>query len=296
VVAEKLFTISTEEADRVIAAQKKSGKILTVFQSISPFPTLFPSSAPPPLQLTGYLDRRYDSDFRTLQELVNRKAFGEITECEIHYDFDFPFWMKSWKDTTYTPGKSMLFGIGSHTIDQALVLFGRPATITGFYRSLRGIESEVDDAFTVILQYGREKINLVGTVKTSVVCVMQYPMKFFVRGYNGSFVKYGEDRQESQAFKGLKATDDGFGVENEDTNGFLTTKEKVDQSQKEEGGRWVGKFPSLTGSYVAYYEDLVKTIRRERELIAKPETARDGLRIIEIARESAEMGCALPFN
>jgi hypothetical protein len=76
----------------------------------------------------------------------------------------------------------------------------------------------------------------------------------------------------------------------------LTTKEKVDQSQKEEGGRWVGKFPSLTGSYVAYYEDLVKTIRRERELIAKPETARDGLRIIEIARESAEMGCALPFN
>jgi predicted dehydrogenase len=113
---------------------------------------------------------------------VNRKAFGEITECEIHYDFDFPFWMKSWKDTTYTPGKSMLFGIGSHTIDQALVLFGRPATITGFYRSLRGIESEVDDAFTVILQYGREKINLVGTVKTSVVCVMQYPMKFFVGG------------------------------------------------------------------------------------------------------------------
>jgi predicted dehydrogenase len=36
VVVEKPFTISTEEADRVIAAQKKSGKILTVFQSILP--------------------------------------------------------------------------------------------------------------------------------------------------------------------------------------------------------------------------------------------------------------------
>lgn len=35
VVVEKPFTISTTEADRVIAAQKKSGKILTVFQSIS---------------------------------------------------------------------------------------------------------------------------------------------------------------------------------------------------------------------------------------------------------------------
>jgi predicted dehydrogenase len=227
---------------------------------------------------------------------VSRKAFGEITECEIHYDFDFPFWMKSWNDPTYTPGKGMLFGIGSHTIDQALVLFGRPATITGFYRSLRGIESAVDDAFTVILQYGGDKKNLVVTVKTSVVCVMQHPMKFFIRGYDGSFVKYGEDRQESQVFNGIKATDEGFGVENEDTYGLLTTKGKVDECQKEESGRWVGKFPSLTGSYVAYYEDLVKTLRGETELVVKPETARDGLRIIEIARESAEKGCTLPFS
>jgi predicted dehydrogenase len=90
--------------------------------------------------------------------------------------------MKGWTEISYVPGQDMLFGIGSHTIDQALVLFGHPATITGFYRSLRGIESEVDDAFTIILQYGGEKRNLVVTVKTSVVCVMQHPLKFFIRG------------------------------------------------------------------------------------------------------------------
>ena len=228
--------------------------------------------------------------------MVDKKAFGDITECEIHYDFDFPFWMKNWNEPTFTPGKGMLFGIGSHTIDQALVLFGRPATITAFYRSLRGIESAVDDAFTVILQYGGDKKNLVVTIKTSVVCVMQHPLKSFIRGYDGSFVKYGEDRQESQVMQGIEATEKGFGVENEDTYGLLTTKEKFDESQKEDHGRWVGKFPSLTGSYVAYYEDLVKMIRGEKELVVKPETARDGLRIIEIARESAEKGCTLPFN
>jgi predicted dehydrogenase len=204
--------------------------------------------------------------------------------------------MKGWTETSYTPGKGMLFGIGSHTIDQVLVLFGRPESITGFYRSLRGIESQIDDAFTVILQYGGEKKNLVVTVKTSVVCVMQHPLKFFVRGYDGSFVKYGEDLQESQVFKGIKATEEGFGVESQDTCGLLTTKEKVDGCQKEEGGRWVGKFPSLKGDYVGYYEDLAKTVRGEKELVVKPETARDGLRIIEIARKSAEKGCTLPFN
>ena len=192
----------------------------------------------------------------------------------------------------------MLFGIGSHTIDQALVLFGPPKNITGFYRSLRGIESEVDDAFTVILQYGGEKKNLVVTIKTSVVCVMQHPLKFFVRGYDGSFIKYGEDRQETQVFAAVEATAPGFGVENADTYGLLTTKEKVDECQKLDEGseKWVGRFPSLKGDYVGYYEDLVKTIRGEKELVVKPETARDGLKIIEIARESAQKGCTLPFN
>lgn len=213
----------------------------------------------------------------------------------MHYDFDFPFWMKGWTETSYVPGQGMLFGIGSHTIDQALVLFGRPATITGFYHSLRGIESEIDDAFTIILQYGGEKRNLVVTVKTSVVCVMQHPLKFFIRGYDGSFVKYGEDLQESQAAKGIKATEEGFGAESEDRYGLLTTKKKFDGCQKEEGGRWVGKFPSLKGDYVGYYEDLVGAIRG-KELVVKPETARDGLRIIEIARESADKGCTLPFK
>jgi hypothetical protein len=78
----------------------------------------------------------------------------------------------------------------------------------------------------------------------------------------------------------------------------LTTKEKFDgcQSHDPESGRWVGKFPSLKGEYVGYYSDLVKAIRGEGELVVKPETARDGLRVIEIARESADKGCTLPFN
>jgi hypothetical protein len=76
----------------------------------------------------------------------------------------------------------------------------------------------------------------------------------------------------------------------------LTTKEKFDGCQKEEGGRLVGKFPSLKGDYVGYYEDLVGAIKGKKELVVKPETARDGLRIIEIARKSADKGCTLPFN
>ncbi|KAG4435161.1 hypothetical protein IFR05_009361 [Cadophora sp. M221] len=100
VAVEKPFTISTEEADCVIAASQKSGKILTVFQSL-----------------------RYDSDFLTLRDLVFRSVFGNLTEVEIHYDFDFPTWIASWTSPKCSPGQEMLFGLGSHTIDQALTLF-----------------------------------------------------------------------------------------------------------------------------------------------------------------------------
>ena len=191
-----------------------------------------------------------------------------------------------------------MFGLGSHTIDQALLLFGTPTSVTGFYRSLRGIESKTNDTFTIILQYSGAKKNLFVTVKTSVVATMQYPLKFFVRGYDGSFIKYGDDEQESQIMAGQTTVTPGFGVESEATYGLLATKEKFFEEQlRDKGsGRWVGKFPSLKGDYSGFYLDLVKAIRKEGELVVTPEHARNCIRVIEIARESAEKGCTLPFS
>jgi len=244
------------------------------------------------------LDRRYDSDFRTLHHLVQTSAFGTITECEIHYDVDSPSWISSWTSPDYSPGNGMMFGLGSHTIDQALLLFGTPATVTGFYRSLRGIESKTDDTFTIILQYSGAQKNLLVTVKTSVVVPMQFPLKFFIRGRDGSFIKFGDDRQESQIISGQTVATPGFGVEPPATHGLLTTKEKVHESQKLDSGsgKWVGKFPSLPGLYTEYYVDVVKAIRGEGEVKVVAEHARNGIRLIELARESAEKGCTLPFQ
>lgn len=52
----------------------------------------------------------------------------------------------------------------------------------------------------------------------------------------------------------------------------------------------------MTGSYVNYYVDLVKALRREKELMVKPEQSRDGVKIMEIARESVKQRRTLPFN
>lgn len=79
--------------------------------------------------------------------------------------------------------------LGTHSLDQALVLFGRPKSVTGFFRVQRDAESEVEDSFTIILQYDGAQKDLLVTVKTSVVTPMAQQLKQLVRGTKGSFVK-----------------------------------------------------------------------------------------------------------
>ena len=170
VVVEKPFTITSAEADKIIALAKKQGKILTCYQN-----------------------RRYDSDFRTLKRFVREGAFGKITEFENHYDIDNPQWIQKWNSPDRIPGEGMMYGLGSHSIDQTLQLFGPPKSITALTRALR-TESKTDDTFTIILQYGREQKNLVCTIRTAIVAPVSlaFQLKYFVRGTKGVFIKVSD--------------------------------------------------------------------------------------------------------
>ena len=61
--------------------------------------------------LTTRTDRRYDSDFRTLEHLVNEGALGEVVEAQMHFDFPNASWVYTYGEK-YTPGAGMLFGLG----------------------------------------------------------------------------------------------------------------------------------------------------------------------------------------
>lgn len=61
--------------------------------------------------------------------------------------------------------------------------------MTCFLRALRGIESDVDDSFTVILQYDGPQKDLLVTVKTNIASALQDQLKYFIRGTKGSYVK-----------------------------------------------------------------------------------------------------------
>lgn len=58
----------------------------------------------------------------------------------------------------------------------------------------------------------------------------------------------------------------------------------------------MGKYPSFQGRYRGYYENVAAAILGREEVYVKPETARDGLRVIELARESHEKGCTVAWS
>lgn len=115
--------------------------------------------------------------------------------------------MVSNKTVEYVAGEGLTFGLGTHSIDQALVLFGKPASVTAFFRSLRGIESEVDDTFTIILQYNGEKKDLLVTIKTTIVSHMEDQFKTFIRGTKGSFIKVSFSSMNLRQFQDLVLTE-----------------------------------------------------------------------------------------
>lgn len=238
--------------------------------------------------------RRYDSDFQTLLQVYKAGHLGEVTDAEIHYDLDLPSWMRGMTDPGWKPGDGLNFGIGCHSLDQALCLFGRPKSVTAFYRTLRGVKSESEDTFDMTLQYA-DSPRLVH-VKTHVRTTMPNPLKYFVRGNNGTFIKFGDDQQEHQIMAGMKSWDEGFGAEPEEIWGELTTRQQAVPTQIQKGSYWVGRVPSVVLGISQYYSDVATAIRGDGQLVVQPETSRDGLRIIELARKSALEGITVPFD
>ena len=137
-----------------------------------------------------------------VKQVVEQGFLGDIIEIESHIDYFRP------GSITHEAPKEegSFYSLGIHTMDRMISLFGRPDTVTYDIRN-NEMEGAVDNYFDVGLHYGNQlKIKL----KTNHVVAKDYP-RFIVHGTNGSFIKYGEDRQENDLKAGIMPESAGFG-------------------------------------------------------------------------------------
>ncbi len=106
------------------------------------------------------------------------------------------------------------------------------------------------------------------------------------------------DPQEEQIRAGKDVTSSDFGVGPPGTQGLLTTVKEIHSSQTydEAHKKYSGYFPSIKGQHVEYYKDLVAALRGQKDLVVKPEQSRDGIRAIELARESHNTSRAVKWS
>ena len=221
------------------------------------------------LVIMPYQNRRFDSDYLILKEVLKGGDLGEIIELESHFD-------------RFRPNEQMSFGkaedgsfwgLGSHLIDQMISLFGKPEKIYYDVKSIKD-KKAVDNYFQVELFYDGFK----AMVKSSYLVKLEYP-KFIVHGINGSFIKYGIDKQEECLKAGMLPVDIGFGLDPVENYGVISY---IDNSGNEKEEVMV----TPLGDYGRIYDNLYEAIINKKEKLVKDEEALLLLEILEAGIKS----------
>lgn len=211
---------------------------------------------------TVFQNRRWDGDFLTLRRLVDDGALGEVRRFESRFEWWKPAADESWKSTTSVQeGGGILFDLGAHLIDQALLLFGPARVAHAELRNRR--DAGADDDVFVVLEHDA------GTTShlwMSAIAPIAGP-RFRVLGSRSGFVSWGLDPQESQLAGGTLPGDPRLGHAN--TPGRLGTDAHPDE------------IPLVPGDYAAFYRELAAALQGGTPLPVDPRESLAALELID---------------
>ena len=229
--------------------------------------------------LAPFHNRRWDSDFLTIQKLLHEGSLGRLVFFESRFDRWRPLRMteRLWKENPEAGG-GILHDLGPHLVDQALALFGLPLAVSA--EVLREKLGPVNDSFTIRLRYPE----LMVTLGANHLSLPARP-RYHLRGTRGGYVKKGVDPQEAALGKITRIADAAWGEDEPAAWGVLHVD--VDGSSVSQ------PVPSVRGDYRHYYAGIRDALLGKA---AAPVAGLDGWRVarlLEWARESSDQHCEI---
>ncbi len=221
VVVDKPFTVTVSQAQQLRQQASEAKLLLSVFHN-----------------------RRWDADFFTLQTLLQQGTLGEVVYFESHMDRYRPVVRQRWREQA-GPGTGLWYDLGPHLLDQAIVLFGLPQTLSLDLGQLRP-SSPAADYFHAVLGYTGRRVILHGTVLAAAETA-----RYIVHGMHGSYIKYGMDPQEESLKAGRYAPQPDWGYDRRD--GVVTLLHNDVRTET--------MLPTLRGNYPGYYAAISDAIR-----------------------------------
>jgi len=263
------YTKAALEADRHVVIDKPMTPTLREAEELVRF------AAERKRLISVYQDRRWDGAFITVKKLIQSGAVGKVAEYEARFDrFRLDAKPGAWREVADFPAAGVLWDLGPHLIDGALVLFGEPESVyaaTLFQRD----SAKVDDAFDVILQYPHVR----ATLRARIIAYAP-SHHLLVHGSEGSFVKYGMDPQEeilrSPNYPDGHDWGKDWGLETEKHWGTLT---RVGENSR--------KIQTERGDYRRFYVNMRDAIEKNAPLEVPPEQFLRTQRALILAHKSA---------
>lgn len=255
VLVEKPFTETSAEAKELFAIAKEKG-----------------------LFIQAYQNRRFDSDFLTVQKVIESGKLGDLLELEMHFDYYRPEVSEQFEaaDGKLQPIDTFLYAHGTHTVDQVLSYFGNPNDIHYDVRQILG-ENKMNDYFDLDFYYDEPfKVS----IKSSYFRLNKRP-SFELYGTKGSFIKQTPDRQEEHLKIFYMPTNDDFGVDLPEHYGTLTYMDDDGNYHEEKVVTEVGDYSEV---YQAVYDSIVhgkEKLIKDEETIRQIEILEEGFRTLK---------------
>jgi scyllo-inositol 2-dehydrogenase (NADP+) len=250
VVVDKPLAATAADARALVGEARARGLLLSVFQN-----------------------RRWDGDFLTLRRLLADGALGHVHRFESRFERWRPAPKTGWRERG-DPAEAggVLYDLGSHLVDQALVLFGPVAHVYAELDRRRPDVEVDDDAFVALTHASGVRSHLWMSSFAA-----DDNGRFRVLGSRAAYVKHHLDVQEAALRAGARPGAGDWGEEPPERWGRLGA-----------GEDW-RPVPAARGDYPAYYAAIAAALRAGTPPPVDPADSIAVLDIIEAAhRSSAE--------
>jgi predicted dehydrogenase len=248
VVVDKPLAASAEAAREVVELARTNGPMLAVSQT-----------------------RRWDGDFLTTKRLLESGELGRVHRYESRYERWRPQLRGGWRESgEAAEAGGLLYDLGSHLVDQALLLFG-PAREVYAELDVRRQGAQVDDDVFVAITHAS---GVRSHLWASVLSALHGP-RLRVLGERAAYVKYGLDVQEEQLISGLGPASPGWGEEPEERWGVLGAGDEV------------RRVPTARGAYERFYEGVAASLLHGAPPPVDTDEVVAALEVLDAARTSA---------
>ena len=254
VVVDKPLAVDAPSGAEVVAHAESAGLLLSVFQN-----------------------RRWDSDFLTVQRVLAEGTLGEVFRFESRFERWSPGPPRAWWRSELPPseGGGVRLDLGAHLVDQALMLFG---LVTSVYAEafVRRDTGRAEDDLTIALTHANGVVSHLAANTWSG----DTTRRFRVLGREGAYVVGGADSQEDVLRAGLTPASEGdaWGTEPVESWGHLHR------------GDARTLVPTERGRWDTYYPAFATAVRGSGAVPVDPRDAVVALQVLDAAAESAITG------